>query len=535
MASIDSVFESAGFDGAKRRKTETDKEHEEQEDAATLPQNEDLQDERNVIQKLVDEHPDEPIEADWLKGLVLDLERAISANTEKRELFASEPLKFMDSEVELEKTIRALSVLTTTEDEDFVSVYKRFVSDFECHVSLMQLLDHPNLDIALITCEIFYELLSRTNDFSDVDPLSTQLWSSDDFVDYLLELTDKIVKNDPTQIQHILNMADVMFIADDTTPQLRTHVFPKFLDLVTDKKSSLLLHDRSTMADSCLTWLTKYEYRQAVSAERMEALIKYLMAYINTDPTKGDDEGLASSIAGIISYVLTCPSGRAAFAEVEGMDAMVKLLGGESKWIKRQAARIVRAALNYYDSTELAVIFVQAKGLGVLFKALKAGKNKHYKMYTEYGTDLWAIYASLLRLLPSDSSERVRVIAKLDRDRLKDLSGLRDEIEEAISTLIPVYEDALANGDDTEEVETDIDGLGRPLALVLDTILAWMRKEGVDEREVGEGNLLRERGRHAEILEWDDDSEEYREMAKNSRDLVGLLDYLVEGEEEKEE
>lgn len=528
MASIDSVFENAGFDGAKRRKTEDDQQPE-AEEQETSPEIEDEHiEERFAIQKLVDEHKDGPLEADWLKGLVLDLERAITANTEKRELFASEPLKFMDSEVELEKAIRALSVLATTDDDDFVTVYKRFVADFECHVSLMQLLDHPNLDIALITCEIFHELISRTNDFADPDALTTALWSNDDFIDYLMELTDKIVKIDPAQIQYILDMGDVMFIEDDITPQLRTHIFPKFLHLLADKKSPLLLHDRSTMADYCLTWLTKYEYRTAVSADRVEALIKYLMAYIDKEPTKGDEEGLAGSVAGILAYILTSPSGRAAFAEVEGMDAMVKLMGGEGKWIKKQAVRIVKAALNSYDSTELATVFVQAKGLGVLFKALKAGKNKHYKTHSDYGESLWAIYASLLRLLPSDSPERVRVIAKMnDKAKLDELKELRDDTQQAVETMVPALEDALANKEDVEEIVADMEMLGSRLVVVLDTIFAWMKVEGQEDLEVDKEVLKQERDEKARYLGWDDDSNEYQEMMKNNKDMVGMLDYLL--------
>lgn len=528
MASIDSVFENAGFDGTKRRKTDDDAQPEEEASLPKSPQIEDEHiEERFAIQKLVDEHKDGPQEADWLKGLVLDLERAITSNTEKRELFANEPLKFMDSEVELEKAIRALSVLTTTDDDDFITVYKQFVSDFECHVSLMQLLDHPNLDIALITCEIFHELITRTNDFADPDALTRSLWSNDDFIDYIMELTDKIVKIDPTQIQYILDMGDVMFVEDDITPQLRTHIFPKFLDLLADKKSPLLLHDRSTMADYCLTWLTKYEYRTGVSAERVEALIKYLMAYVDKDPTKGDEEELAGSIAGILAYILTSPSGRAAFAEVEGVDAMVRLMGGEGKWIKKHAARIIKAALNSYDSTELATVFVQAKGLGVLFKALKAGKNKHYKTYSEYGEFLWAIYASLLRLLPSDSPERVRVIAKMDKAKLDELKELRDDTQQAVDTMIPALESALANEEDTEEIVTDMEMLGSRLVVVLDTIFAWMKVEGQDI-EVDKEVLKQERDNKARYLGWDDDSNEYQEMMKNNKDIVGMLDYLLE-------
>ncbi|KAG5355010.1 Beta-catenin-like protein 1 [Yarrowia sp. B02] len=527
MASIDSVFENAGFDGAKRRKTEGDEQPEE-ESSPKSPQVEDEHIvERFAIQRFVDEHKDGPVEADWLKGLVLDLERAITANTEKRELFANEPLKFMDSEVDLEKAIRALSVLATTDDDDFEVMYKRFVSDFETHVSLMQLLGHPNLDIALITCEIFHELISRTNDFADPDALTRALWANDDFIDYIIELTDKIVQIDPTQIQYILDMGDVMFIEDDITPQLRTHIFPKFLDLLADKKSPLLLHDRSTMADFCLTWLTKYEYRTGVSAERIEGLIGFLMAYVDKDPTKGDEEGLAGSIAGILAYILTSPSGRAAFAEVEGMDAMVKLLGGEGKWIKKQAARIIKAALNSYDSTELATVFVQAKGLGVLFKALKAGKNKHYKTHSEYGESLWAVYASLLRLLPSDSPERVRVIAKMDKAKLDELKELRDETQQAVETMLPALESVQANREDVEEIVADMEMLGSRLVVVLDTIFAWMKVEGRDV-EVDTEVLQQERDEKARYLDWDDESNEYQEMMKNNKDMVGMLDYLLE-------
>lgn len=524
MASIDSVFEDAGFDPSKRRKVD--------DESRDQPEEDDIQEtspttEQDAIQRIVDEHKDAPEEADWLKAVVLDLERAITANTEKRELFANDPLKFMESEVELEKAIRALSVLATTDDEDFATVYKRFVTDFGSHVSLMQLLDHPNLDIALLACEIFHELLSRTHDFSEPDALTSELWKTDDFIDYLMELTDKIVQNDPKQIQYILDLGLVMFIEDDKSPQLRTHIFPKFLDFICDKKSPIVLHDRSTMADYCETWLSKYEYRTGVSAERIEALIGYMMTYKDKDPSKGDEEGLVESIAGILAYILTSPAGRAAFAEVEGMDAMVKLLSGEGKWIKKQAIHVIKSALNSYDSTELATVFVQAKGLGGLFKALKTGKNKHYTTPSEYGESLWTVYASLLRLLPSDSPERVRVLAKMDEKKLADLQELREDTQQQVETLEPALESALANDEDTDEIIADMEMLGSRLVVVLDTIFAWMKVEGRDV-EVKKELLEKEKEDKKKFLDWDDETNEYQEMMKNNKDLVGMLEYLLQ-------
>lgn len=538
MASIDSVFESVGFDGTKKRKVDDkeeklkDAEQEEKEEASEKEPKTVTQQE--AIQELVDNHEDGFSDRDWIKTLALDFERAISSNTEKRELFAKEPLKFMESEEQLEKSIRALSALATTEDYEFQRTYERFVSEFECHVSLMQLLDHPNLDIALITCDIFQELLMRSIEFVDGDALNRALWQSSDFCDYLTQLADKIVDVDPAQITHIIDLADAMYLQDTNNHQLMQVIFPKFLDLSVAQKSALRLHDRSTMADFCQSCLTNYYYRKQVSESQVEALISHLMGYLDKEPTKGDEEGLAGAVAGSLEYVLKCPSGRADFAAVEGMDAMVKLLGGLGKWVKKRAASIIRAALNSYDATKLAIVFVQARGLGVLFKALKSGKNKHYTVYSGYSESLWSIYASLLRLLPSESPERIRTVAKLDPSKLKQLKELRDDIQQQVETLEPMLEDALENDESEEEIFADMEMLGSKLVVVLDTIFAWLKAEGV-KVETTVDVLKKERAARIEFFddgdtycaEGEEEEEEILDMLQNTGDVIRMYDYLL--------
>jgi beta-catenin-like protein 1 len=93
--------------------------------------------------------------------------------------------------------------------------------------------------------------------------------------------------------------------------------------------------------------------------------------------------------------------------------------------------------------------------------------------------------------------------------------------------MIPALESALANEEDTEEIVTDMEMLGSRLVVVLDTIFAWMKVEGQDI-EVDKEVLKQERDNKARYLGWDDDSNEYQEMMKNNKDIVGMLDYLLE-------
>jgi len=87
-----------------------------------------------------------------LKKLVLNFEKRATKNQELRIKFPDEPVKFLNSEVELHDAVQELRVIATAPD-----YYPDFVA-LGCVQSLLGLLSHENTDISVAVVDLLQEM-----------------------------------------------------------------------------------------------------------------------------------------------------------------------------------------------------------------------------------------------------------------------------------------------------------------------------------------------------------------------------------------
>ena len=87
-----------------------------------------------------------------VKKLVIQFERALNDNVEKRAKFSTKPEKFLDSEVDLDNAIKNLQSLASAPKLYHVLI------DTKCVPSLLSVLAHENEDICVDILELFREL-----------------------------------------------------------------------------------------------------------------------------------------------------------------------------------------------------------------------------------------------------------------------------------------------------------------------------------------------------------------------------------------
>jgi len=87
-----------------------------------------------------------------VRKLVIQFERALNENVEKRAKFSTKPEKFLDSEVELDNAIKNLQSLASAPSLFHVLI------DTKCVPSLLSVLAHENEDICVDILELFREL-----------------------------------------------------------------------------------------------------------------------------------------------------------------------------------------------------------------------------------------------------------------------------------------------------------------------------------------------------------------------------------------
>jgi beta-catenin-like protein 1 len=94
------------------------------------------------------------LDSSGVKRMLLTLERAVSKNMALRAKHASEPIKFLDSEVELDRALKALHALAAAPEQ-----YSVLCASETLRSTFPSLLAHDNVDISVDVIELLKELL----------------------------------------------------------------------------------------------------------------------------------------------------------------------------------------------------------------------------------------------------------------------------------------------------------------------------------------------------------------------------------------
>ncbi|KAJ3093204.1 hypothetical protein HK102_000005 [Quaeritorhiza haematococci] len=113
-----------------------------------------LTDEQRRILELLEAGEEAPAAIDMptLKKTVLKFEKAVSVNQERRVRYADDPLKFIDSEADLDEEIKKMMTLSSAPE-----LYPNLVQ-LGTVATILSLLSHENTDIAIAAVELLNEL-----------------------------------------------------------------------------------------------------------------------------------------------------------------------------------------------------------------------------------------------------------------------------------------------------------------------------------------------------------------------------------------
>jgi hypothetical protein len=95
---------------------------------------------------------DEKYDAVWLRKLCLNFEKRVNKNSTLRAKHEDDPTKFMESEGDLDESVKSLSILS-----EHVELYADFAKNTAA-AKLVELLAHENTDIAIAAIEMISEL-----------------------------------------------------------------------------------------------------------------------------------------------------------------------------------------------------------------------------------------------------------------------------------------------------------------------------------------------------------------------------------------
>ncbi|KXX80972.1 Beta-catenin-like protein 1 [Madurella mycetomatis] len=423
----------------------------------------------------------ETVNLAWLKRTALSFEKKISRNAELRARFEDDPAKFIDSEAELDAAIKALSILS-----DHPDLYADFAR-LGCVGSLVSLLAHENTDIAIDAVEIIGEL-------TDEDVAATEeQWGA--LVDALLEadLIGLLVSNlgrldeaqeaDREGVYRALGIVENLCSKKETAEALgREEGLLKWLIQRASKSERPVGQNKQYAAEilAILVQSSEQNRRRLAAFDAVDAMLQLVAAYRKRDPEKGgEEEEYMENLFEALTSIVDEPEGKGKFIEAEGIELCLIMLK-EGKLSKPNALRLLDHAAGGPAGVAVCQKIVDAGGLKTTFTLFM---KKHDAQTTEH---LVGIFASMLRLLPADSAERIRTLAKFverDYEKTEKLVKLRRDYATRMAAVDARIKEEKKGMDEEEREEMADEWFSRRLDAglfclqTIDVILAWLVAE----------------------------------------------------------
>jgi beta-catenin-like protein 1 len=421
------------------------------------------------------------IDSAWLRKTSLNFEKRITKNAELRAKFEGEPQKFIASEADLDADIKALSILS-----EYPALYPEFAR-LGCVASLVGLLAHENTDIAIDAVEIIGELTDE-----DVAAEEEQ-WGA--LADALMEadLVGLLVSNfsrlneddeaDRSGVYHALSVIENLCSRTSTAEQIGQDLpLLQWLLGRIQRKESPTTQNKQYAAEilAILAQTSAKNRRKLADSDAADVMLQLVASYRRRDPEKGgEEEEYMENLFEALTCVVDDPEGKAKFLQAEGVELCLIMLK-EGKASKQPALRLLHHAADGMAAVEVCETIVEAAGLKTLFTTFM---KTHDGQTTEH---LLGIFASMLRLLPAQSAERIRTLAKFvekDYAKTERLVKLRGNYAAAMGLVDKQITDEKRGMDEEEQEDMAPEWLSRRLDAglfnlqTIDIILAWLAAE----------------------------------------------------------
>ncbi|BEJ16975.1 hypothetical protein CspHIS471_0603760 [Cutaneotrichosporon sp. HIS471] len=441
-----------------------------------------------------------------VRRLVGQFERIVAKNAEQRGKYPDDPTKFIDSEADLDAMLKQFLPLT----QNPALYYPELISSGVLNL-FANLLSHENTDIAIDMVEVLQELTDEDIgeeedelDEDDVDGAAATRLALAQIVDELLNhsIFELLASNlprlneaeeaDRQGVFHILGMFENLLtfmppLADQLVSS--TKVLPWLLGRI----SKSPFDSNKQYASEILSILLQRSANvvKALGLNSVEALLMVLSQYRKTEPKDGEEQEFMENIVDCLCSLVSTSKGRELFFEAEGVELLLLILK-KKQLSSLRALKVLDYALQSEAGSNSCERFVEMLGLKTLFSFFmgKADKKKRQSSPNfEDDERILRIIATLFSNLPSDSSPRLRLVAKFVEANYEKVDRLL-ELRELAQTKLRIVERQIASSraeisrlgaeiDDEQNQEWYLMRLDSGLSALqtADVILGWVCME----------------------------------------------------------
>ncbi|KJZ77408.1 hypothetical protein HIM_03132 [Hirsutella minnesotensis 3608] len=426
-----------------------------------------------------DEATQGPVKFDtaWMRKTAQNFERHIAKNAELRAKFESEPHKFIGSEADLDSDVKGLSVLS-----EHPELYPDFV-EFGCAANLVGLLAHENTDIAIDAIEVIGELTEEDVLADDAHwNALVDAFTDADLEGLLVSNLSRLNEDDETDrdgVYHALQIIENLCSRTATAARIgQRDGLLKWLLQRIQRKESLVTQNKQYAAEilAILSQSAPETRDRIVKQDAIDIMLQLVAPYRKLDPDNGgEEEEYMENLFEALTCLVDEPSGKAKFVEAEGVELCLIMLK-DGKKSKGPALRLVDHAAGGNSGAQVCIKLVQAGGLKPIFTQFM--KAQDYRPLSQ----LVSILSSLLRLLPADSDERIRALAKFvekDYEKTAKLVRLHGKWAESVKRAEEAFEDDALEDPEDRQVALLSQMLDAGLFLLqqVDVSLAWLVAE----------------------------------------------------------
>ncbi|KAJ3403696.1 hypothetical protein HDV05_007667 [Chytridiales sp. JEL 0842] len=406
-----------------------------------------------------------------MKKIVLKFERAFSKNQELRIKFAHDPLKFIDSETDLDEEINNMMKLSAAPE-----LYSHLVA-LGTTSSVLSLLTHENTDIALIAVQLL-------NEWTDDDVVAEATEEGEKgmkaLVDDLLEkqVLELLIENlqrlndtddNPDDRQGVFNTLSVIENLISVDPTISETVVSKttLLPWLLQRIKSKTFDSNRQYASELLAILLQQSRPNRLKVGElngMPKLLQVLASYKKKDPKDGDEIEMMENLFDALCSLVAEPELKEMFLAEEGVELMLIILR-EKKMARMRALKVLSHAFlggGGKGGKECCLKFIDNLGLKTLFpifmkKGIKAYKKEYSSNYSEAEEDehLVSIISALLKNI-TDPTIRFRIIHKFvesDFEKLDRLLEMHEHYQKKVASADRNYIPSLDDLDEDEMLE----------------------------------------------------------------------------------
>jgi beta-catenin-like protein 1 len=461
---------------------------------------------------------DEKYDGPWLRKLCLNFEKRVNKNTSLRAKYENDPTKFMESEGDLDESIKSLSTLS-----EHAELYEEFAKNTAA-AKLVELLAHENTDIAIAAIEMISELTDEdvAGEQEQWDVLVAAFLEAD-----LLSLLisnfsrfDESDSADASGVYHSLSVIENLLSQPSNTDVIgKESTLVKWLLDRVQKPEKPTTQNKQYASEilSILTQSSRPNRVHVAEANGIEIFLTNLAPYRRDDPEKdSDEEEYMENMFNCLSSIVEEPIGKAKFLEAEGVELCL-LLVRDGKTSKSRSLKVLDHACGYAEdvptrdaqtngtsskgkgkdpsndpppNSAMTVCekLVEARGLKPLFSTFMKTK----KPDPEQTEHILGIFASLLRSLPGETDARFRLLAKFlekDYEKVHKLITLRRDYASRVAAFDAKMSDRKRGLSKAEQDELELENIPTRLSEGLycleriDAILAWLVAEDDGAKE----------------------------------------------------